>query len=326
MRVKMGYDQAQVELSRVSEDGTRMLTSFLPSPKQSKDDDVTCILIHGFGCMSMEWLHVIQHLMEQHAGVSIFNYDRILLADPMEDGMQRDVDTLVQELMFLLHQRQLTPPYVVVGHSYGGLIAQQFASVLNDATDNGVVGMVLIDPAHERQYEMFPRDFVFGFQVMMPFIFRCYEMIASIYPIFLWMDRLSLFNFPPLFLLPPASGIRPLAVKLYSDPCVWKRVLGELNGCTTSFSRGLQENKNYRRFDFNLPIGLVVANCRRHTPTLWPQKVTDAFIALHRELIGRPKSRLFMANQSDHWVHMEEPAVVLAAVDFVLAEVSKSRA
>jgi pimeloyl-ACP methyl ester carboxylesterase len=54
----------------------------------------------------------------------------------------------VEELREILHHLKIKPPYLLVGHSYGGLSMRLFASMYPQE----VVGLVLEDAAHENQY------------------------------------------------------------------------------------------------------------------------------------------------------------------------------
>jgi pimeloyl-ACP methyl ester carboxylesterase len=66
-------------------------------------------------------------------------------SDPAEGP--RDASTVVEELRAELKRRNLNPPYILVGHSLGGLYMQYFAR--NFPTD--VAGLVLIDSTHWNQ-------------------------------------------------------------------------------------------------------------------------------------------------------------------------------
>ncbi len=59
---------------------------------------------------------------------------------------------LAGELKALLGKLDLQPPYVLVGHSFGGLLARIYAGFHPEE----VAGIVLINSSHENQHESFP--------------------------------------------------------------------------------------------------------------------------------------------------------------------------
>lgn len=61
----------------------------------------------------------------------------------------RDAETVVHELRAALHNRGIEPPYVLVGHSMGGLYMQYFAR--NYPGD--VTGLLLVDATHWQHLE-----------------------------------------------------------------------------------------------------------------------------------------------------------------------------
>jgi len=54
-------------------------------------------------------------------------------------------DDIVRQLHALLAKAGVPPPYVIVGHSYGGMLARRYST----AFPSEVVGMVFVDSAHE---------------------------------------------------------------------------------------------------------------------------------------------------------------------------------
>jgi len=70
-------------------------------------------------------------------------YDRAGLGWSGRSKDSKNVEQIVGELRRLLTVANLTPPYVLVGHSFGGLVVRAFAHVW----PREVAGLVLVDPA-----------------------------------------------------------------------------------------------------------------------------------------------------------------------------------
>jgi len=86
--------------------------------------------------------------------VSLFAYNRPGYGNSDATGTERDGATIVAELRQLLQHKGLRPPYVLVGHSLGGLYMQLFARAHPDE----VAGLVLVDALYPRTVRK-PEDF-----------------------------------------------------------------------------------------------------------------------------------------------------------------------
>jgi pimeloyl-ACP methyl ester carboxylesterase len=102
------------------------------------------ILEAGLGDTHETWASV-------QAAVAAFtrvcSYDRAGLGRSTPGVQLRTAGHMTEELHALLHNVGIPSPYVLVGHSFGGLIVQLFASSYADET----AGLVLVDSAHEEQ-------------------------------------------------------------------------------------------------------------------------------------------------------------------------------
>jgi pimeloyl-ACP methyl ester carboxylesterase len=103
---------------------------------------LTVVLIAGAGDFSFDWGLV-------QPGVSRFtracSYDRAGLAWSDPGPTPRTMKQDAYELHTLLKAARIKAPYVLVGHSIGGLIARVYTEQYPDE----VAGVVLVDPTHE---------------------------------------------------------------------------------------------------------------------------------------------------------------------------------
>ena len=91
-----------------------------------------------------EW---VQQEVAQYTRV--VSYDRAGLGFSQSAPGKRDGATIAQELDEMLHGSGEKPPYVMVGHSYGGLLVMQYAHLFPEKT----AGLVLVDPSHPDQID-----------------------------------------------------------------------------------------------------------------------------------------------------------------------------
>lgn len=98
----------------------------------------TVLLEAGFGGSSQDWLTVLR---EAGRTMRVCAYDRagLGLSDPIP-GVH-DAGDEIADLERLLDRARIAPPYVLVGHSYGGLLARLYAREHPDQTG----GVVLVD-------------------------------------------------------------------------------------------------------------------------------------------------------------------------------------
>lgn len=109
------------------------------------------VLQAGFGDGKKIWAAVAEDL---HKDQSIFAYDRPGYGSNPVSNTPRDPCTIAIELREQLRSAGLPPPYLLVGHSLGGLYQYVFARLY----PNEVAGLVLLDPTHPKHWENIQRD------------------------------------------------------------------------------------------------------------------------------------------------------------------------
>jgi len=105
----------------------------------------TVILEAGTGDSSEVW-NAGQNQVDQFAHVC--SYDRLGLGKSDKLTVAHTADEVVDDLHQLLQSAHVSPPYVMVGHSIGGIYVRKYAAIY----PTQVTGLVLLDSAHEEQF------------------------------------------------------------------------------------------------------------------------------------------------------------------------------
>jgi pimeloyl-ACP methyl ester carboxylesterase len=107
------------------------------------------ILEAGLGDMGVSWAQVQPTLARWTQACS---YDRAGLGWSDAGPSPRDPARETDELHTLLSRAGVTPPYVLVGHSYGGDLVRLYAHRFPD----GVAGLVLVEASNQDQWSKIP--------------------------------------------------------------------------------------------------------------------------------------------------------------------------
>jgi pimeloyl-ACP methyl ester carboxylesterase len=109
------------------------------------------VLESGLGDDWSSWSPILDALA---ARSRVIAYSRPGYGESSAVSTLRDIATEAEELRELLRALGEAPPYVLVGHSLGGLIAQAFACRYSPE----VAGLVTVDAPHPDQIEYLNRD------------------------------------------------------------------------------------------------------------------------------------------------------------------------
>lgn len=111
----------------------------------------TVVFDAGLPGSSLSWCYVQPEIAKFARTCS---YDRAGLGWSEPGPTPRSSEQIVEELHALLANAGIRPPYVLVGHSFGGLTVRLYASKYPDE----VLGMVLVDPIHPEEWESMARS------------------------------------------------------------------------------------------------------------------------------------------------------------------------
>ncbi len=111
----------------------------------------TVVLQAGLGDGHESWSAVSAVIAAQ---AQVFAYDRPGYGGRAPEQGPRDPCTIAAELRQALRHSGLAPPYILVGHSFGGLYQYVFAKLY----PKDVAGILLVDPTHPDHWRRMQHD------------------------------------------------------------------------------------------------------------------------------------------------------------------------
>ena len=246
-----------------------------------KNNMPTVIIDSGLGGFSLEWRAIQKRLSGQY---QICSYDRAGYGWSDPGPFPRTTRTIVAELSLLLKGAAVLPPYVLIGHSFGGYNMMYFANSFADE----VAGLVLIDSSHPDQANWFP----------------------SVYPDLPHGRRRTRFVSSPK--LPPnfPMGHREIAYHLMSA----KKARNALRFESMNFE--ISGNQVGRIEEFpEIPLVILTRGERAWPKTPEGEKLETIWIRLQNELARLSgKSTHIVADFSGHFIHLDQPFLVEDAI------------
>lgn len=113
----------------------------------------TVILESGMGCTTFDWLLVYPEIAKF---ARVITYDRAGYGWSDTSPLSRTSAHIVTELHTMLGKAGVSGPYILVGHSFGGINVRLFAATYPQE----VVGIVLVDAVHECVMDRIPQIFI----------------------------------------------------------------------------------------------------------------------------------------------------------------------
>ena len=250
----------------------------------------TVIFESGLGGSSLDWVKV-------QARVSLFtracSYDRAGYGWSESAAGPRNAERLAADFDKLLVYGSLKPPFVLVGHSIGGVLIRRYAERMPDK----VAGMVLVDSSHEEQFK---RMEAAGMLVAAApargatFIVSNYWQVPSGMP-------------AELRLLARQLAIRPAAVRaLYLE-------LAELRGTVEQRPAGARLP--------DVPLAVIMREPLRNDrpASKRTRLLARLWLEMQKELAREtPGATLLTATGSGHHVHLDRPEMVVGAVQDIV--------
>jgi pimeloyl-ACP methyl ester carboxylesterase len=108
----------------------------------------TIVMDAGYGDFSKAWDSIITEVSKIS---DVLIYDRAGLGKSESSSRPRTSREMVKELHELLNEARIKPPYILVGHSFGGVNLRLFATEYHSE----VCGLILVDSTPEDYRERF---------------------------------------------------------------------------------------------------------------------------------------------------------------------------
>lgn len=262
----------------------------------------TVILDAGLNQPAYSWI-LVQRGVEKFARVC--SYDRAGHGLSDLGPNPRTSIEIAKELQSLLHKAAVKGPYILVGHSMGGINMRIFETLY----PNEVYGMVLVDASHEDQDKLFSALP----QPKPPLKMRMTMFFIKHVPLIGW-ELISGGNIPP-------------KSKLFSDE-EWKYYLSVLNSYNSFVSTGKEKEsftanslalKKMNQSLGNMPLVVITHGMRPPTDDpalLAAQNDAEKIWAQLQDQLAQlsTNSRHIIAYNSGHMIPLEEPDIITGAI------------
>lgn len=248
----------------------------------------TVILEAGFGNTALVWSKVQPDVA---SFTRVCSYDRAGYGWSDAGPLPRTAGRMVTELHTLLARAGVAGPYVLVGHSYGGLIMQLYTYTYPQQ----VAGLVLVESMHADQFR-YP-ELHFG---------DPYPICQALAP----FGIVRLFGLAPGYIAEYPPSTQPAAKAQFYQMRFCQTASDEYAALDESFAQVRAAHH---------PLGHLPLVVLTHgLPYLGSQGERD-WQALQRDLADLSSdSRSIIATHSGHYIQLEQPDLVLAAIKQVL--------
>ena len=254
----------------------------------------TVVFESGLGGTSLDWVRVQPEVSRFTRACS---YDRAGYGWSERGPEPRHADRIARELDRLLLHADVPPPYLLVGHSFGGLAIRLFVA-RNER--RAVAGLVLVDATHEHQFRRMESA---GVRVPMAptgrrFIIANHGLVPSALP----------------------ESLKPVAKRLALARKAIRTLYGELG----SLRHSARQVGSIRRPP-DAPV-IVLARSPRRDAGHGPERRDGAWLDLQRELARTMKNgSLQVVRGSGHYIHLERPERVVGAIRTIVGRYRTDR-
>ncbi len=272
------------------------------------------VLDAALGGSSLSWSLVQPELAKLSR---VCSYDRAGFGWSDAGPMPRTAGRIADELRTLLDRAGVSPPFLLVGHSFGGLVALIFARRFRSET----AGMVLVDPAHAEDWvRPAPKEQAQidrGVRLCRYGALSARTGLARVVAGLVHLGQLTLARgltkavsrgglsrqdeviLAPIWKLP--AEVRPVLAQFWTKPQFFDALGSQIASVSTSAAEVLDATAG--GFG-DLPLITISST----DPGDYRLRQQDALAALST------RGRHIMASRSGHWIPLDQPDAVIDAV------------
>ncbi|HWI60911.1 MAG TPA: alpha/beta hydrolase [Symbiobacteriaceae bacterium] len=260
------------------------------------------VVLHGAGESSYSWFHV---------GKAVSGFTRIVTYDrpglgASDPGPGLDPVRSVEELDAVLAKAGVPAPYVLVGHSIGGILARLYAIRYPER----VAGMVMVDSSHEALKDD-------------PGFRKGFAMTAAVLKVMRALARIGL----PRFLIQPLEF-----AMMYPERRFYAGQIspGEYRDWAAAVHRNLTGTNGVQELGAAFPMLEAAAAAKKDGQQFGSMPMVvltnpgfgQAWIEMHRELAARSANSVHrITDHKGHNIQMPRPELVIDAIREVVEQV-----
>ena len=276
------------------------------------------VLDAALGAASLSWSLVQPELAKLSR---VCSYDRAGFGWSDAGPMPRTAGRIAEELRTLLDRGGVPPPFLLVGHSFGGLVVEIFAQRFR----REMAGMVLVDPAHAEDWvRPAPKEQVLidrGVRLCRYGVIAARIGLARLVTMLVRSGQLTMARglvkaasrgalskqdeaiLAPVWKLPP--DVRAPLAHVWSKPRFFQALGSQIGSISVSAAQVLEATAG--GFG-DLPLITISST----NPGDYRVRQQDALAA------RSTRGRHIRASKSGHWIPLDQPEVVIDAVKEIL--------
>lgn len=284
--------QAPMPGQRIEVDGTQIHLNCIG------EGSPTVIMESGLNDFSLHWAYVQPEVTKF---AKVCTYDRAGLGWSQPSSRARTTGVIIDELHTVLTKAGLEGPYILVGHSFGGILVRAFAHQY----PGEVVGMVLVDSAHENQL------------ARLPAMHKAFDQLVQQFSLLGSLSSLGLIALSPDQI--PNQGLPDRALVEYRALLATTNYFDAAAIESKAFRATLEETADLPLATLgDLPLIVLSRGQEDPSPALTATEVAqnaEAWQRMQAELAAlSTQSQHIYAEQSGHYLQLQQPALVIDAI------------